>query len=105
MMKGFRLLVAFKGVRGTVFDIFGYSGERRFEKALLVQYEQDLDLIERVLTPDRVEAAAALASVPSLIRGYGHVKRANAEAASGERARLLRRLSGAPLAPVLQAAE
>ena len=105
MMKGFRLLAALKGVRGTAFDIFGYSGERRFEKALLAQYEQDLDLIVRVMAPDKVEAAAALASVPSLIRGYGHVKRANAEAASGERTRLLRRLSGAPLAPVLEAAE
>ena len=105
MMKGFRLLAALKGVRGTAFDIFGYSGERRFEKALLAQYEQDLDLIVRVMAPEKVEAAAALASVPSLIRGYGHVKRANAEAASGERTRLLRRLSGAPLAPVLEAAE
>jgi indolepyruvate ferredoxin oxidoreductase len=105
MMKGFRLLTALKGLRGTAFDVFGYSAERRFERGLLAQYEQDLDLILGLLAPDKVEAAAALASVPSLIRGYGHVKRASADTASGERARLLKRLSDPPVAPVLQAAE
>ncbi len=105
MMKGFRLLAALKGLRGTAFDVFGYSAERRFERELLAQYEQDLDLILGLLTPDKMEAAAALASVPSLIRGYGHVKRASADTASGERARLLKRLSDPPVAPVLQAAE
>ena len=105
MMKGFRLLAALKGLRGTAFDVFGYSAERRFEGELLAQYEQDLDLILGILSPDKIEAAAALASVPSLIRGYGHVKRASADTASGERARLLKRLSDTPVAPVLEAAE
>ena len=105
MMKGFRLLTALKGLRGTAFDVFGYSEERRFERELLVQYEQDLDLIRGLLSPDRIEAAAALASVPSLIRGYGHVRRASADAASAERARLLKRMSDAPAAHVLRAAE
>ncbi len=105
MMKGFRLLAALKGLRGTAFDVFGYSDERRFERELLAQYEQDLDLISSRLSPDKIEAAAALASVPSLIRGYGHVKRASADTASGERARLLKRFSDTPAAPVLQAAE
>ena len=105
MMKGFRLLAALKGLRGTALDIFGYSAERRFERALLAQYEQDLDVINGSLTPDRIEAAAALASVPSLIRGYGHVKRANADTASGERSRLLQRFTDPPVAPVLEAAE
>jgi indolepyruvate ferredoxin oxidoreductase len=105
MMTGFRLLAALKSLRGTAFDVFGYSDERRFERELLAEYERDLDLIKGLLAPDKIEAAAALASVPSLIRGYGHVKRASADTASGERARLLKRLSDPPAAPVLQAAE
>ena len=52
--------------------------------------------IARSLAPGRVEAAAALASVPALIRGYGHVKHASAEKAAGERSRLLERLADAP---------
>lgn len=105
MMTGFRLLARLKGLRGTKLDVFGYTAERRMEKALLAEYEGDLDLIARSLAPGKVEAAAALASVPALIRGYGHVKRANAEKAAGERLRLISRLESAGAKPVLQAAE
>jgi indolepyruvate ferredoxin oxidoreductase len=105
MMKGFRLLAAMKGLRGTVFDVFGYSSERRMERQLLVQYEADLELVAGALAPGKVEAAAALASVPALIRGYGHVRRASAEKAAGERLRLLDRLAKTPARPKLQAAE
>ena len=105
MMKAFRVLAAFKGMRGTVFDVFGYTSERRMEKALLAGYEGDLDVIVKALAPGRLEAAAALASVPALIRGYGHVKQANAAKAAGERERLLERFAGAPEAPELRAAE
>ena len=55
------------------------------ERRLLAQYEGDLDLIERSLAPGKIDAAAALASVPALIRGYGHVKQASADKAAGER--------------------
>ena len=63
------------------------------ERALLEQYEADLAYLRAVLSPVRLEAAAALASVPSLIRGYGHVKEANARRAAAERDRLLARLA------------
>lgn len=105
MMEGFRLLAAMKGLRGTVFDVFGYSSERRMERQLLAQYEADLGLVARALAAGKVEAAAALASVPALIRGYGHVRQASAEKAAGERLRLLDRLAKTPVRPKLQAAE
>ena len=50
-------------------------------------------LIAQSLAPDTIDAAAALASVPALIRGYGHVKQASADKAAGERDRLLDRLT------------
>ncbi|PWJ86369.1 indolepyruvate ferredoxin oxidoreductase [Pseudaminobacter salicylatoxidans] len=105
MMKGFGLLAALKGLRGTVFDLFGYTAERRMERELLAQYEGDLDMIGSSLSADRIEAATALASVPALIRGYGHVRQASAVKATGERERLLDRLAGGDAAPALQAAE
>ncbi|TIX43003.1 MAG: indolepyruvate ferredoxin oxidoreductase family protein, partial [Mesorhizobium sp.] len=105
MMNGFRLLAAMKGLRGTAIDLFGYSAERRMERQLLTLYEADLDLVAGALAPGKIEAAAALLSVPALVRGYGHVKQASAEKAAGERQRLLDRLSTAPLRPQLQAAE
>ena len=93
MMKGFSVLAALKGLRGGALDIFGYTAERRMERRLLADYETDVALIVSKLAPGRIDAAAALASVPSLIRGFGHVKHANAEKAAGERNRLLHRLS------------
>ena len=51
-----------------------------------------LSMILRSLAPGKIEAAAALASVPALIRGYGHVKQASAIKAAGERTRLVERL-------------
>nr|WP_295470051.1 indolepyruvate ferredoxin oxidoreductase family protein [Mesorhizobium sp.] len=105
MMKAFGVLAAFKGLRGTALDIFGYSAERRMERRLIAEYEADLDLIEKHLAPASADAAAALASVPALIRGYGHVKAGNVEKAQGERTRLIGRLVASPAKPALQAAE
>jgi indolepyruvate ferredoxin oxidoreductase len=105
MMKAFGVLASLKWLRGTPFDLFGYSAERRMERGLLAEYEADLDLIERHLAPSTVDAAAALASVPALVRGYGHVKAENVRRAGAERARLVERLAGAGASPVLQAAE
>jgi indolepyruvate ferredoxin oxidoreductase len=105
MMQGFRVLAALKGLRGTAFDVFGYSAERRLEKKLLAQYESDLDLIARRLSASSVEAATALLSVPALIRGFGHVKHAAIERTAAERARLIERFVGMEASPKLQAAE
>lgn len=105
MMKAFAVLAALKGLRGSAFDIFGYTAERRLERRLLAEYESDLDTIAAALAPGRIEAATALASVPALIRGFGHVRRENAAKAAGERLRLVARLAGAPAAERLKAAE
>ena len=105
MMTGFRVLAALKGLRGSPLDVFGYSAERRLERRLLADYEGDLDLIAGALAPGKTESAAALVSVPALIRGYGHVKQANAQKAAGERERLLERIKAAAASPALQAAE
>jgi indolepyruvate ferredoxin oxidoreductase len=104
MMTGFSILARFKRLRGTAFDIFGYSEERRLERRLLARYEADLELVRAKLAPGRIEAAAALLSVPALIRGFGHVKQANVEKADGERQRLIERLEAEP-AEALKAAE
>jgi len=104
MMGGFRLLAAMKRLRGTVLDPFGRSVERRMERRLLAEYEQDLATIAADLTPRSLDAACALASVPALIKGFGHVKEANAAKAAQERRRLLARLASEGAA-VLEAAE
>lgn len=103
MMKGFKVLAALKRLRGGPFDLFGRTAERRQERQLLADYERDLDHIETGLTAAKLEAAMALAAVPALIRGYGHVKHSSIERALAERERLLVRFDAAGL-ETLQAA-
>ncbi len=74
MMHGFRLLAKLKGLRGTAFDIFGYTKDRKQERALITEYETLIkDILENV-TPKNYDIAVELASLPEHIRGYGHVK-------------------------------
>ncbi|WP_173933252.1 indolepyruvate ferredoxin oxidoreductase family protein [Chelativorans sp. Marseille-P2723] len=105
MMKAFYILARLKRLRGTAFDPFGHTAERRMEREILMRYEADLDMIERSLAPGQVEAALALASVPTLIRGFGHVKQASVRNAEEERGRLLARFESNKPHSLLQAAE
>ena len=50
MMRAFRLLARLKGLRGTPFDPFGWTRERRWERQLLRDYLASLDTIEAKLT-------------------------------------------------------
>jgi indolepyruvate ferredoxin oxidoreductase len=105
MVKAFGVLAALKALRPTPLNPFGYSAERRMERRLLAEYEADIDLLTRRLSAESLDAAVALASVPVLIRGYGHVKEASVRKAEGERERLRTRLSAPVEGPALQAAE
>ena len=104
-MTGFRVLAGLRRLRGTPIDLFGYSEERKMERRLLADYQRDLELILRLLSPATVASAAALASVPATIRGYGHVKQAAAALAAEERNRLIQRLNRPVEAVALAAAE
>ena len=105
MMKAFRSLAALRRLRGTPLDLFGYSEERRMERRLLAEYEGDLDVILRSLGAGKIDAAAALASIPAMIRGYGHVKQASVVKAADERKRLVERFNAPVEEVALQAAE
>jgi indolepyruvate ferredoxin oxidoreductase len=89
MMKAFRVLAAMRGLRGTRFDIFGYSADRREERALISEYEALCGELIAGLTPANHEIALALAALPEKIRGYGHVKARHLTAVRPERERLL----------------
>jgi indolepyruvate ferredoxin oxidoreductase len=89
MMHAFGLLMRFKGLRGTPLDLFGRTGERRNERRLIQEYLALVDMFCTTLTADKLDAALALARLPEQIRGYGHVKERNLEAADGRRAALL----------------
>ena len=89
MLPALRLLAKLKGLRGTVFDIFGHNAERRMERTLIRDYETLLEEIAGKLSPDNHAVAVELASIPEKIRGYGHVKEAHVKTAKACEADLL----------------
>lgn len=104
MLTAFGVLKRFKFLRGTPFDPFGYSAERRTERKLIRDYEAVLGEIMNRLTPGNHAIAVGLAAIPEKIRGYGHVKARHLIAAKADEAALLEQFrSGAE--PMMKAAE
>jgi indolepyruvate ferredoxin oxidoreductase len=68
-----------KVLRGTAFDPFGRQKDRVIERALIGEFEEDVELALQRLTPQTIEAALALLRVPSSIRGFGVIKERNYE--------------------------
>ncbi len=89
MLPVFKLLAKLKGLRNTAFDPFGYTAERKLERALIGQYESLVDELLGGLTPANHALAVKLASIPDDIRGYGHVKDAHLAKAKRKEANLL----------------
>jgi indolepyruvate ferredoxin oxidoreductase len=105
MFPVFRLLAKGKGLRGTAWDPFGYTRERRLERQMIADYEGLLDEIAELLSPATHATAVALASLPLEIRGFGHVKASNYQLAKGREAALLADLRSPSPPTLLKAAE
>jgi len=89
------LLARLKGLRGTAFDPFGRTQERRTERALVAEYEQAMDTLLAGLSRDNVALALEITSLPEQIRGYGHIKARSIVEARRKRDELFARWPGA----------
>jgi len=78
-------------LRGTSFDPFGHTAERRRERRLIKEYFETVEELLAGLRPENLGLAVEIASIPEAIRGYGHVKARAVEDAESERAALLER--------------
>ncbi|WP_374756961.1 DUF6537 domain-containing protein, partial [Raoultella terrigena] len=81
MHKAFGVLAKMKGLRGTAFDPFGRTEERRTERALIREYRACIEELLAGLTAENLPLAVEIARIPEQIRGYGHVKARHLEAA------------------------
>ncbi len=84
----FRLLSSLRFLRGTAFDLFGYTAERRNERALIVRYERLVSRLLPRITRENLALAVQIASLPLSVKGFGHIKEAAIEHMSLEEARL-----------------
>jgi indolepyruvate ferredoxin oxidoreductase len=91
MMPAMRWLAKAKVLRGSPFDLFGHTEERRTERALIGRFERRVDELLDTLNADNAETARQIAALPLSIRGFGHVKLANLALANAREAELLHR--------------
>ena len=98
MIHALRGLARLKFLRGTAFDPFGYTAERRNERKLIADYLAMIDAHLAALKPEQLPLLARLARIPETIRGYGHVKDASIAKALAEKARLEAELENARFA-------
>ncbi len=76
----FRLLRRGKALRGTPFDPFGHTAERRLERALIGEYQAMVRSLAEGMTAGKLALATEIAAAPALAAGYGPVKEAGVAA-------------------------
>jgi indolepyruvate ferredoxin oxidoreductase len=91
-MTLFRLLAKLKGLRGTAFDLFGKTSERKRERELLASYKSTIERLLPVLNKGNRATITEIASLPDQIRGFGPVKEASIATAKARETELLARL-------------
>jgi indolepyruvate ferredoxin oxidoreductase len=81
ILSAMRVLAKMKFLRGTALDVFGKTEERKMERQLIADYEALVKEVIGGLTAEKLPLAFELANLPDSMRGYGHVKDNNVNAA------------------------
>src|SRR3546814_13395617 len=91
MYPALALLARGRFLRGTMFDVFGYTKERRLERQLVDDFcALVLDTLVPALNTSNVSDAAKVAEAAQAIRGFGHVKLNSVAVARQRKANALR---------------
>jgi len=91
-MTLFRWLAKARRWRGTAWDVFGRTAERRMERQLIADYEADVGLILARISGANQVTALELAAWPQQVRGFGPVKAKAATQAQARRRQLREQL-------------
>jgi indolepyruvate ferredoxin oxidoreductase len=91
VFTAFKVLSRMKRLRGTPFDVFGYTRERRQERRLMEDFLSMVEALCDSLNAENYDVATELAGLPNDIRGYGPVKELAVEKYEGRRSELWNR--------------
>ena len=91
MLPMFGVLARMRFLRGTAFDFFGRTYERKMERQLIETYEATVTDLAENLNSYNYSIALQIAQLPEKIRGYGHVKEESVELANEKLTELLSR--------------
>ena len=92
----FRLLRSGRHLRGTPFDPFGRSAERRGERRFRDEYLAWVAIALAHLTPATTDAVRAVVDLANDVHGYAHVRQASIVKVQAQAARQLAACSPAP---------
>jgi len=91
-----RLLARGRILRGTVFDAFGYTRERRLERQLIANFNAlILEQVLPMLNARNYDEAVELAALAQSIKGYGYIKEKNRQQAMREEGPLIEKFRNA----------
>jgi indolepyruvate ferredoxin oxidoreductase len=94
VFSAFGVLAKLKGLRGTALDMFGYTAERRGERADIAAFETEVDRLLAGMTDANVGLATAIVRLPIDVRGFGPVKDAARETVAARHTALWAQWSG-----------
>jgi indolepyruvate ferredoxin oxidoreductase len=83
------VLSALRFLRGTPFDVFGWTAHRRRERALIGAYERVVEELLEEITPESHALAAEIARLPEGIRGFDLIKERSIQETEHKQAELL----------------
>ena len=84
-----KFMAKFKTLRGGTFDIFGYSAERKMERRLIEEYIEMIEGLLPRLNAGTQADIAAIAALPDMVKGYGHIKDENVVLYEAEKTKLI----------------
>lgn len=93
ILSAMNFLARFKFLRGTAFDPFGKTAERKMERRLIEEYEQTIEELLPGLSKKNHALAVEIARIPEQIRGYDLVKQKHLESAKSQEKELLKEFS------------
>ncbi len=92
MAVAFKCLAKARWLRGSWFDVFGHTAERRAERAAVDAYRSLMLEVVQKMDASHAGVAVELARLPQTVRGFGHVKARNEALAQQRQQVLLARL-------------
>jgi len=105
LLPVFKQLAKFRMLRGTPLDPFGYTEERKAERAWIAHYAEKIEGLLDTLSPENHGLAVEIACLPEHIRGFGHVKQRSIATVTEREARLLDAYHNPKATPAVSAAE
>ena len=89
LLTGMKWLAKLRFLRGGMLDPFSWQSDRKLERRLIGEFEQQVEALLGGLTLDTLPRAVELVKTWEGVRGFGHIKERNYQQAKSKQAQLL----------------